>query len=105
MINIEHESVKDDEDRKRLQDDSKNYEELNFEKVKTDDTYNKNLINCKKILTMWQFSNRGYKKVNEVYIFDEIKNIVRFSKDGRYLSILLKNKNSLVIYDAQSLTK
>ena len=54
---------------------------------------------------MWQFSNRGYKKINEVYIFYEVGNIVRFSKDGRYLLISLASNNSIVIYDAQSLTR
>ena len=105
MTFIDYESLREDEDRRRLQNNNKNYEEQKFTKVKTDDTFCKNLINCKKILTMWELSNRGYKKINEVYLFEDIGQTLKASRDGRYLSATLSDSETMIIFDAKSLEK
>ena len=74
-------------------------------KVDTQDTYGQNIKNCKKILTLWEITNRGYRKINESYIFESINNTMEFSANGKYFVLSCNDSKTFIIYDAQNLSR
>lgn len=103
-LNIEGE-VKEDEEDKKQEVENLNIDYQYFAKINTEDTYGQNIKNCKKILTLWEVTNRGYRKINESYIFESINNTMEFSGDGRYFVLAVNDYKTFIIYDAQTLAR
>ena len=54
---------------------------------------------------MWEITNRGYRKINESYIFESINNTIEFSANGKYFILACSDSKTFMIYDAQNLSR
>lgn len=54
---------------------------------------------------MWEISNRGYRKINETYIFESLNNTIEFSADGKYMLLAVNDSKTFLFFDAQTLTR
>lgn len=49
---------------------------------------------------MWEVKSNGYRKLNEIYIFDTINTVFEFSADGKFLLLACTDSKSFLLYDA-----
>lgn len=80
--------------------DYASYFEKEFEFLKVQNC-GKNLVNAKKILSQWEIDENGYKKIGEVFIFDELKDDIVFCPSGSHLMVLTNtaDQQGFIIYD------
>ncbi|CAI2381450.1 unnamed protein product [Moneuplotes crassus] len=82
---------------------SKENETLKFEKVEVDETFNQNLVNCTKVLTLWEIEIYGYRKIKEIFLFEQVSNQISVSDNGKFLLLWLSDNRTHMIYNAETL--